>query len=66
VACIYAILGESQKALGWIDQAVNTGFRCWPFFRVDPCLSNLRKLPEFQDYMAEIEKDCSHIPIRRF
>jgi serine/threonine protein kinase len=66
VACIYAILGESQKALGWIDQAVNTGFRCWPFFRVDPCLSNLRKLPEFQDYIAEIEKDCSHIPIRRF
>ena len=66
VACIYAILGENQKALGWIDQAVNTGFRCWPFFRVDPCLSNLRKLPEFQDYIAEIEKDCSHIPIRRF
>lgn len=66
VACIYAILGESQKALGWIDQAVNTGFRCWPFFRVDPCLSNLRKSPEFQDFIAEIEKDCSHILIRRF
>jgi serine/threonine protein kinase len=66
VGCIYAILGESQKALGWIDQAVNTGFRCWPFFRVDPCLSNLRKLPEFQDYIAEIEKDSSHLRIRHF
>jgi serine/threonine protein kinase/tetratricopeptide (TPR) repeat protein len=61
VACIYAILGETKKAYGWIDQAVNTGFRCWPFLRIDPCLANLRQLPEFQSYVAEIEKDCSQV-----
>jgi serine/threonine protein kinase/tetratricopeptide (TPR) repeat protein len=63
VACIYAILGETKKAHGWIDQGVNTGFRCWPFMRVDPCLARLRRLPEFQAYVAEIEKDCSQIRI---
>lgn len=63
VACIYSILGDEAKALGWIDQAVNTGFRCWPFLRVDPCLAQLRRLPEFQTYVAEIEKDCSQIRI---
>jgi serine/threonine protein kinase/Tfp pilus assembly protein PilF len=66
VACVYSILGQNEKAMAWMDRAVSTGFRCWPFFRVDPCLSNLRKLPEFQDYIAEIEKDCSHIRIRHF
>jgi len=63
VACIYAILGENQKALGWIDQAVNTGFRCWPFLRVDPCLANLRALTEFRTYVSEIERECSAIHI---
>ena len=61
VACVYGILGEDRKALGWIDQAVNTGFGCWLFLRVDPCLTKLRRLPEFQTYIAEIEKDCSQI-----
>ncbi len=63
VACVHSILGEDNKALAWIDRAVSTGFRCWPFFRVDPSLTNLRRLPAFQNYLAEIEKDCSQIRI---
>jgi TolB-like protein len=65
VACVYSLLGQKNTAMDWIDQAVNTGFRCCPFFRVDPCLSNLRELPEFQTYMAAIEKDCGRIHIPR-
>jgi hypothetical protein len=63
VACVHSILGLDDKALAWMDRAVSTGFRCWPFFRVDPSLSNLRRLPAFQNYIAEIEKDCSQIRI---
>jgi serine/threonine protein kinase/tetratricopeptide (TPR) repeat protein len=63
VACVHSILGDDDKALAWMDRAVSTGFRCWPFFRVDPSLSNLRRLPAFQNYIAEIEKDCSQIRI---
>jgi serine/threonine protein kinase len=63
VACVHSILGQDDKALAWMDRAVCTGFRCWPFFRVDPSLSNLRRLPAFQNYIAEIEKDCSQIRI---
>ena len=66
VACVHSILGQDDKALAWMDRAVSTGFRCWPFFRVDPSLTNLRRIPAFQNYIAEIEKDCSHIRIPKF
>jgi tetratricopeptide (TPR) repeat protein len=65
VACIYSILNENQKALEWMDRAVNTGFRCWPFFRVDPCLSHLRELQEFQTYISEVERECSQFRVPR-
>jgi serine/threonine protein kinase len=65
VACIYSILGENQKALEWMDRAVNTGFRCWPFFQVDPCLSSLREVSEFRDFIADVERDCSQFRIPR-
>jgi serine/threonine protein kinase/tetratricopeptide (TPR) repeat protein len=63
VACVHSILGQGDKALAWMDRAVSSGFRCWPFFQVDPCLHNLRKLPAFTSYTAEIEKDSSLIRI---
>jgi tetratricopeptide (TPR) repeat protein len=65
VACIHSLLGEKVRAMEWMDRAVNTGFRCYPFFRVDPCMSNLRQLPEFENYVAEVEKDCNQIHIPR-
>jgi len=66
IACIYSILDQCDEALAWIDQAVSTGFRCWPFFRVDPCLSNLRRGSKFQDYVAEVERECSQFRIPHF
>ena len=63
IAALYSILGETEKAMGWLDQAVNTGFRCWRFFRVDPCLRNLRGLPDFEALVADIEEECRLIPI---
>ncbi len=65
VACIHSLLGDKVRAMEWMDRAVNTGFRCYPFFRVDPCMSNLRQLPEFENYVAEVEKDCNQIHIPR-
>ena len=66
VACVYSILGLNEQALAWLDRAVSTGFRCWPMFRTDPCLTNLRKEPEFENYVAAIEKESRNIPILHF
>ena len=62
VACIYSILGLNDQAMAWLERAVSTGFRCWRFFRVDPCLKNLRPLPDFQTYVTEIESNSRQIP----
>jgi hypothetical protein len=66
VSCVYSVLGLTEQALAWLDRAVSTGFRCWPMFRTDPCLTNLRKEPEFENYVAAIEKESRNIPILHF
>ena len=66
VACIHSILGRNEQALAWLERSASTGFRCWRLFKVDPCLSNLRVLPEFQSYVAEIERESKDIPTVRF
>ena len=53
LGCIYSVLGETSKSLGWINRAVENGFPCWPLFKFDPTLEKLRALPEFQ---AQVEK----------
>ena len=55
IAGIYAILGESQKALEWLERSVNTGFACWPFFQSDPALKNLRTHPQFQALVSVLK-----------
>jgi serine/threonine protein kinase len=62
VACIHALLGNSELALAWLEKAVSTGFRCWPLFRADPCLERLQSLPDFQNYVAAIEQETRTIP----
>ncbi|HZP32951.1 MAG TPA: winged helix-turn-helix domain-containing protein [Candidatus Acidoferrales bacterium] len=48
VACILSILERHKPAFEWLERSVSTGFACWPFFLHDPCLQNLRSLPEFE------------------
>ena len=55
IACIHAILGDTQQALEWLERAVNTGFACAPFFERDPALAKLRLLPEFQSLVDNLK-----------
>ena len=48
IACIFAITERLDTAFDWLDRSVSTGFACWPFFLKDPCIANLRGLPEFE------------------
>jgi tetratricopeptide (TPR) repeat protein len=58
---IYSVLGETQKALGWINRAVETGFPCWTFFKVDPALERVRALPEFRAQIEELRERSATI-----
>ena len=64
IACVYAVLGETDKAMAWLERGVDTGFACWPFFRIDPHLEHLREQPEFTRLTADLEHKYTSLKIR--
>jgi tetratricopeptide (TPR) repeat protein len=65
VACTYAVLGETEKAMAWLEKCVDTGNPCWPFFRVDPHLESLRQEPRFQELVDSLEREFTALKIRQ-
>jgi tetratricopeptide (TPR) repeat protein len=55
IACILALIGRRDAAFEWLDRSVSTGFACWPYFLKDPCLENLRGLPEFELLISSLQ-----------
>jgi len=51
--------------MAWLERAADTGYPCWPFFKLDPHLENLRKESAFQRLVADLEKKYSAIRIQR-
>jgi serine/threonine protein kinase/tetratricopeptide (TPR) repeat protein len=65
IASVHALLGDTAAALGWMERSVDTGWACWPFFRIDPHLENLQGEPGFQRLVAELEQTYSAVQISR-
>ena len=65
VACIYALLGKTEEAMGWLERTADTGFPCWPFFNLDPHLENLRELPAFKKLVDDLKRKYTAIKIQR-
>jgi serine/threonine protein kinase len=65
IACVYAVLGETDKAMGWLERSVETGNPCWPFFKVDPHLENLRQQAQFQRLVSDLEREYTALKIER-
>jgi tetratricopeptide (TPR) repeat protein len=65
IACVYAVLGDTDKAMAWLERSVDTGFPCWPFFRIDPHLESLREEPAFTRLVADLEQTYAALKIQR-
>jgi tetratricopeptide (TPR) repeat protein len=65
IACVYAVLGDTAKAMAWLERSADTGFPCWPFFRIDPHLENLREEPAFIRLVADLEQTYTALKIQR-
>jgi serine/threonine-protein kinase len=65
IACVHAVLGETDKAMAWLERSADTGFPCWPFFRIDPHLENLRKEAAFTRLVADLEQTYTALKIQR-
>jgi serine/threonine protein kinase/Tfp pilus assembly protein PilF len=55
VAEFYAITGDSQKSLDWLERAVRNGDERDAWFRRDPLLAKIRDLPRFQQIIDSID-----------
>ena len=55
IACIHSLIGGRDRAFQWLERSVDTGFACWPFFRRDPCLKNLRSDPRFELLVSSLQ-----------
>jgi serine/threonine protein kinase/Flp pilus assembly protein TadD len=64
IACIYAVLGQTDKAMAWLERSADTGFPCWPFFRIDPHLENLRAEPAFIRLVADLQQTYTALNIQ--
>jgi serine/threonine protein kinase/Flp pilus assembly protein TadD len=65
VACIYAVLGENEKAMAWLEKSIDNGFPCWPFFPIDPYLENLRTESRFQNSISALEREFMGLKFNR-
>jgi TolB-like protein len=59
IACIYAVRGEREKAIEHLklfNQYESKGYLSWvTFLKNDPLLNNIRKEPEFQQIVIDVE-----------
>ena len=55
VAEFYAITGDYQKSLDWLERAVRNGDERDAWFRRDPLLAKIRDLPRFRQIIDSID-----------
>ena len=65
IASVYSVLGETDNAMAWLERSVDTGNPCWPFFKIDPHLENLRPERRFQRLVSDLEHKYSALKIQR-
>jgi TolB-like protein/tRNA A-37 threonylcarbamoyl transferase component Bud32/lipoprotein NlpI len=54
----YAMIGENDSAMEWLENAVNRGFINYPFIsEIDPFFENLREEDRFMKLMTRVKKE---------
>jgi serine/threonine protein kinase/Tfp pilus assembly protein PilF len=66
IACAYSLLGDTDRALAWLERSVDTGFACWPFFLIDPHLEPLREEPAFRRLVSDLEQTYGALKITSY
>ena len=51
----YAVLGDTPRALEWLEKVVRNGDERIEWFRKDPLLANIRQDPSFHRIIDSIE-----------
>jgi len=62
VGLAMAILGEDEKALDWLQIAVDRGFLNYSFIESDPFLGSLRDGERFRAIVAQAKREFEALP----
>ena len=57
IGSAYALLGDQDEAIRWLQNAADDGFPCYPLFATDRQLDGLRRDPRFIAMLAGLEHD---------
>lgn len=52
---VYAVLGETDKAIEWLDRSMRKGDGRVDWLRIDPLLANVRQHPRFEQILDSME-----------
>lgn len=55
-ACLYSVMGEKEKALSYLRQSLEDGYRRFAHIKRDRDLNNIRNIEEFKVLMKEYEE----------
>jgi serine/threonine protein kinase/tetratricopeptide (TPR) repeat protein len=56
LACVYAVRGETDESLRWLQKAVDAGWTESAFAIKDPLMETLRKNPKFHEALAQADR----------
>ena len=56
IASAYALMGNTSSAVAWLQKASDHGFPCYPLFKTDPNLRNIRKDSAYISLMEKLKK----------
>ncbi len=56
IGAAYALIGDRDRAIQWLQTAAADGFPCYPLFEGDRDLDNLRRDPRFIEFMTALKQ----------
>jgi hypothetical protein len=59
LASLYAVRGQVDTALDWLETASSAGEKDYPFLARDPFFASLHGHPRWQQALAEMESDVA-------
>ena len=57
IGSAYAVMNKPKDAVRWLRASAEDGFPCYPLYERDPALQNLRRDPDFLQFMAAMRSD---------
>ena len=60
ISCAYALMNKREQAIKWLESTAADGFPCYPLFKTDPNLNNLRQEPRFAMFMEKLRQQWEY------